>query len=105
MSKPKAAKESPEQRALREAEERRIAVMMRRAQAEEAAAGRQLLTRRTRQVMRLFGARVAAAGGIGSPFTPPTIMPPFGGGSNFPLGYGGFGGIGGGSQNPHTVLV
>lgn len=68
MSKPKAAKESASQKAARLAEEERIRIAQARADADEAAAGRTFLTRRTRAVMRLFGARRALAGiGGGAP--------------------------------------
>lgn len=97
MSKPKAPGETAEQRAAREAEEQRIKVMQARAEADEAAAGRSLLTRRTRRVVRLFGARRAMAGiGGGTDFTGGGTISLGGGGGSFPLGYGGFGGFGGG---------
>lgn len=111
MKNPKAPKESAEQKAARETEEQRIKVMQARADAEEAAAGRQLLTRRTRQVMRLFGARRAlagiSAGALGATLAP-TGGVAFGGASSasFPLGYGGaFGGIGGIGGGGRTVKV
>lgn len=69
MSKPKAPKESADAAAARLAEEERIRVMQARAQADEAAAGRQLLTRKTRMTMRLFGARSALAGTSSGSFT------------------------------------
>lgn len=62
MSKPKAPKEGAQAKAARLAEEERIRIMKAKADADEFAAGRQFLTRRTRQVMRLFGARKALAG-------------------------------------------
>lgn len=93
MKTPK-SKESPEAKAAREAEEQRIAVMQARADAEETAAGRKLLSRRTRQVIRLFGARQALAGvGVGTQAATgggAISLPGFTGGSaSFPLGYGG----------------
>ena len=97
---PKAPRETAEQKATRLAEEARIKAMQARADAEDAAAGRLLLTRRTRQVIRLFGARRAMIGGLGG-----SIGGGFGsaggsisgGGSSasFPLGYSGGGGSGG----------
>lgn len=92
MSGPKAPKESAEQRAARLAEEERIRIAQARADAEEAAAGRQFLTKRTRAVMRLFGARRALAGvGGANPIAAP------GGGTASSGGLGGGGGFGGGS--------
>ncbi len=71
-----------------------------RADADEAAAGRQLMTRRTRRVMRLFGARKVLAG-LAAPGAPPGAVSISGatGSASFPLGYvpgGGGGGFGGG---------
>lgn len=100
MKSPKAPKETAEQRATRLAEEQRIKTLQARADAEEAAAGRQLMTRRTRRVMRMFGARQVLAG-LASPaapgqgqigFSAPTPS------SSLPLGYGGGGGGGGGGR-------
>jgi len=72
MRAPKPPRETPEQAQVRVAEEARMNAMQVRADAEEAAAGRALLTKRTRRVIRLFGARKALVGGtapsLGSPF-------------------------------------
>ncbi len=100
MSKPKAPKESAEQRAARMAEEERIRIMTARANADEFAAGKSFLTRRTRMVLRLYGARRALAGlgqgGTGSPLgagggSGAPYAPGYGGGSYADSG-GGFGG-------------
>lgn len=107
MSKPKAPGESASQKRARLAEEERIRIAQARADAEEAAAGRTFLTRRTRAVMRLFGARRAMAGigggtpalgGVVSPIAPITSGGGFfvGGGGSISLGGGSDGGGGGG---------
>lgn len=86
MSKPKVPKETPDQKKARLAEEERIALMQVRANAEEAAAGRQLLTRKTRMAMRIYGARRGMIGGLGG-------APAMGGGTYNPgLSYAGNGG-------------
>lgn len=108
MAGPKAPKESAADKAYRLQQEARTKAMQAQADAEDAAAGRTLMTRRTRMVMRLFGARramaqVAGTGNIGS-------LADAGGtlstsaGASVPLGYtggrgsssGGVGGRGGG---------
>lgn len=98
MSTAKAPKETAEQRALREAEQQRIAVMQQRADADESAAGRRLLTRRTRRVLRMFGARtqMAGAGALGAIAAPSASLGLGGSSASYPLGYGGSGGGGGG---------
>lgn len=110
MSKPKAPGESASQKRARLAEEERIRIAQARADAEEAAAGRTFLTRRTRAVMRLFGARRAMAGVGGGSFpsigggVSPTAPISSGGGGFFVGGggvipIGGGGGSGGASQS------
>lgn len=108
MSKPKQPGESAEAKAARLAEEERIRIAQARADAEEAAAGRQFLTRRTRAVMRLYGARRALAGlGAGSPTT--TTISPLTGNSSGGFTLGGYtlgGGVGGGGGSRiDAVLV
>lgn len=90
MSKPKAAQESADAKAARLAEEERIRVAQARADAQESAAGRQLLTRKTRMTMRLFGARSAMSGFGGS-----GSVPILGGNSPGGIGIGVAGGGGG----------
>ncbi|TXH12886.1 MAG: hypothetical protein E6R03_12165 [Hyphomicrobiaceae bacterium] len=87
MSGPKAPKESADQRDARLAEEKRIKLMQQRADAEEAAAGRSILARKTRQMMRIFGAPIAT-GSIG--LTPSTsgVIAPLGPGLSAALGSG-----------------
>ena len=110
MSKPKTPGESAEAKAARLAEEERIRIAQARADAEEAAAGRQFLTRRTRAVMRLYGARRAIAG-LGAGSTPTTVSPltggTSGGGFNFGGGLtlGGPGGSGGGGGRVDAVYA
>ncbi len=90
MKTPKAGKETAEQAAARTAEEERIRTMQARADADEAASGRRLLTKKTRQVVRLFGARQGAAGvSISAPSPTGGGGSEGGGGGSFPLGYGG----------------
>lgn len=89
-SKPKAPGETREQREARLAEEERIRTMQARADADEAAAGRRVLTKKTRAVVRVFGARRAMALGSGSSVIPGGVPGTSG-------GCGGGGGSGGGS--------
>lgn len=100
MKTPKARGETADQKATRLAEEQRIKVMQMRADADEQAAGRRLLTKKTRAVMRIFGARTAmvgvanpSGGGNGGGVTSGGVND--GGAYDYPLGYeGGFTGGG-----------
>lgn len=107
MSKPKAAQESADAKAARLAEEERIRVAQARADAQESAAGRQLLTRKTRMTMRLFGAR-SALSGFGGSGSVPILGGSSSGGEGIGGGNSGAGGItfgtGGGVVTPGAFL-
>lgn len=60
--------ESPEQRAARQAEERRIQIAQMKADSQEITAMRRLQDRKTKATLRMFGGKQATAGlgGLGS---------------------------------------